>query len=97
VARNRKTSAATADAAPTKNRGGRPKRERSDPGLAAAIEAAGGIGILAAIAGVTTGAVSIWRRVPKKAVAAISDRLQIPASTLRPDLYGQPPQDNTAF
>ena len=72
---------------PAKNRGGRPKKLRADAGLAAAIEAAGGIGILAAIAGVTTGAVSIWKRVPGKAVCAISDRLNIPRHTLRPDLY----------
>lgn len=71
-----------------KKRGGRPKRARADAGLAAAIEAAGGIGILAAIVGVTTGAVSVWKRVPKKAVDAISKRLNIPAHTLRPDLYG---------
>lgn len=88
MARNRKTSAATADAAPTKNRGGRPKRERGDAGLAAAIDAAGGIGILAAIVGVTTGAVSVWKRVPPKAVDAIASRLPIARHTLRPDLYG---------
>lgn len=89
------TTRSTADA--LKKRGGRPKRERADAGLTAAIEAAGGIGILAAIVGVTTGAVSVWKRVPKKAVASISKRLNIPAHTLRPDLYGpdqQPPTNS---
>jgi len=80
------TTRSTADAA--KKRGGRPKRERGDAGLAAAIDAAGGIGILAAIVGVTTGAVSVWKRVPPKAVDAIASRLSIARHTLRPDLYG---------
>lgn len=70
-----------------KNRGGRPKRIRADAGLAAAIDAAGGVGILAAIAGVTTGAVSIWKRVPAKAVEKIATRLHLARHTLRPDIY----------
>jgi len=88
VAQDRRTARTPDASAGAKKRGGRPKRERADAGLTAAIEAAGGIGILAAIVGVTTGAVSVWKRVPKKAVASISKRLNIPAHTLRPDLYG---------
>lgn len=70
-----------------KNVGGRPKKARTDRGLVEAIDKAGGIGNLAVIAGVTTGAVSIWHRVPEKAVDAISAQLNIPRHTLRPDLY----------
>ena len=87
MAQDRTTRPTEAPSA-AKKKGGRPKRARADAGLAAAIEAAGGIGILAAIVGVTTGAVSVWKRVPKKAVDAISKRLKIPPHTLRPDLYG---------
>lgn len=86
MAQNSKRDEAVTPSKP-KNVGGRPKRARADAGLAVAIEAAGGIGILAAIVGVTTGAVSVWNRVPAKAVAKISDRLNIPRHTLRPDLY----------
>ncbi len=75
-----------------KNRGGRPKKARTDAGLKAAIEAAGSLGALAAIAGVTTGAVSIWERVPQKAVDAISARLQLSKHRLRPDLYNEADQ-----
>lgn len=71
----------------SKNVGGRPKRHRTDPGLVQAIETAGSVGALAEIAGVTVGAVSIWARVPQKAIASISDRLHISRHRLRPDLY----------
>ncbi len=70
-----------------KNRGGRPKRVRSDAGLASAIDKAGSIGRLAAITGVTVGAVSIWKQVPRKAVNPISDALGIARHVLRPDLF----------
>jgi len=78
-----------------KNLGGRPKKARTDQGLKDAIEAAGSLGVLAAIAGVTTGAVSIWERVPQKAVDAISARLQISKHRLRPDLYDEANQPIT--
>lgn len=70
-----------------KNLGGRPKKSRTDPGLVAAIAAAGSLGVLARIAGVTVGAVSIWERVPAKAVDAVAAQLQIARHTLRPDLF----------
>ena len=78
-----------------KNRGGRPKKLRTDPGLVAAIAAAGSLGGLASIVGVTTGAVSVWARVPAKAVDAISARLHIPRTTLRPDLFAADDQPIT--
>jgi len=71
-----------------KNLGGRPKKVRSDPGLAHAIASARSLGALARIAGVTIGAVSLWVRVPAKAIDVISAEWEIPRHALRPDLYG---------
>lgn len=86
MARERKKAPPATGSEP-KNVGGRPKKARADPGLGAAIDAAGSLGRVAEIAGVTVGAVSIWKRVPQKAVDAIATALHIPRHTLRPDLY----------
>jgi len=74
-------------ASPRKRAGGRPQRHRTDPGVLAAIAAAKSIGALAAAAGVTTGAVSVWKRVPARVVPAIADALNLAKHTLRPDLF----------
>lgn len=86
MARERKKTPPATGAKP-KNLGGRPKKDRADRGLSAAIDAAGSLGRVAEIAGVTVGAVSIWKRVPQKAIDAIAAALHIPRHTLRPDLY----------
>lgn len=52
--------------------------------------AAGGPARLAAILGVTTSAVSQWRRVPIDHVAAIEAHLGIPRAELRPDVFTPP-------
>ena len=70
-----------------KNPGGRPQRARDDAGLRAAIEVAGSVSRLAHAAGVTVGAVSLWQRIPRKAVEPIAQALKMAPHKLRPDLF----------
>lgn len=66
---------------------GRPIASRTDPGLAAAIQKAGGIGALAALIGVSMQAASKWTTIPPARVEAVAAALKISRHTLRPDLY----------
>lgn len=79
-------------APPRKRAGGRPLRARTDPGVLAAIDAAGSIGALAAKAGVTTGAVSVWKRVPGYLVSTVASALNLSRHQLRPDLFDRDDQ-----
>src|ERR1051326_758530 len=61
-----------------------------DPGIAAAIEAAGGVGALARKIGIAQPSVSNWIRVPAERVIAVEAVTGVHRSVLRPDLYGVP-------
>lgn len=58
-----------------------------DPVLSQAFERRGAVTRVAKALGISTAAVSTWRRVPKARVAAVSDILGVPPQDLRPDLY----------
>jgi DNA-binding transcriptional regulator YdaS (Cro superfamily) len=61
----------------------------SDPteALERAIQAAGGVGHLAARLGITAQAISQWRKVPALRVLDVERASSIPRHVLRPDLY----------
>lgn len=61
-----------------------------DPGIAAAIEAAGGVGALARKIGIAQPSVSNWSRVPAERVIAVEAATGVHRTVLRPDLYGAP-------
>lgn len=58
-----------------------------EPGVALAIEKAGGIRPLASILGIQHQAIHTWRRVPAERAIQIERALGIPKSQLRPDLW----------
>ncbi len=58
-----------------------------DPGVVAAIEAAGSINILARRLCIGQAAVSRWRRVPAERVIQIERDLGVAREVLRPDLH----------
>lgn len=51
-----------------------------------AIDKAGGVGALAAFLGITSGAVSQWKRVPDAHVDAVISLTGLPLKSVRPDL-----------
>jgi TorA maturation chaperone TorD/DNA-binding transcriptional regulator YdaS (Cro superfamily) len=59
-----------------------------DVGIAAAVEAAGGVGALARKIGIAQPSVSNWSRVPADRVIAVEAATGVHRSVLRPDLYG---------
>ena len=61
-----------------------------DRGIAAAIEAAGGVGALARKIGIAQPSVSNWGRVPAERVIAVEAATGVHRSVLRPDLYSVP-------
>lgn len=61
-----------------------------DPGIAQAIEAAGGVGALARKIGIAQPSVSNWSRVPAERVIVVEAATGVHRSVLRPDLYGVP-------
>lgn len=61
-----------------------------DPGLSAAIEAAGGISALAQKIGISQPSVSNWTRVPADRVTTVEQLTGISRAILRPDLFGPP-------
>src|ERR1700741_5127861 len=60
-----------------------------DPGIAQAIEAAGGVGALAQKIGISQPSVSNWSRVPAERVVSVEAVTGIARTVLRPDLYGE--------
>lgn len=58
-----------------------------EPGLEAAIKAAGGVGPLARALGISQPSVSSWSRVPAERVIAVESASGIGRHVLRPDLY----------
>ena len=66
-----------------------------DPGITAAIEAAGGVGALARRLGIAQPSVSNWSRVPAERVIAVEAATGVHRTVLRPDLYGAPAADAT--
>lgn len=58
-----------------------------DPILSEAFERRGAVTRVAKALGITTAAVSTWKRVPKKRVDAVAAVLGVEAAQLRPDLY----------
>jgi TorA maturation chaperone TorD len=61
-----------------------------DPGIEAAIRAAGGVSALARRIGIAQPSVSNWSRVPAERVIAVEAATGVHRSALRPDLYGAP-------
>ena len=55
-----------------------------------AASAAGGVAALARALGVTSQAVSQWRKIPAERVPAVSRATDLPPHLLRPDLYRRP-------
>lgn len=64
-----------------------------DPGIEAAIRAAGGVGALARTIGIAQPSVSNWNRVPAERVIAVETATGVHRTVLRPDLYGAPAAD----
>jgi TorA maturation chaperone TorD len=58
-----------------------------DAGLNAAVQAAGGVGLLARGLGISQPAVSAWSRIPADRVLGVEALTGIRRETLRPDLY----------
>ncbi|MBI4273266.1 MAG: molecular chaperone TorD family protein [Rhizobiales bacterium] len=58
-----------------------------DPGLEAAINAAGGVSELARRLGISQPSVSNWNRIPPERVISVEAATSVPRSILRPDLY----------
>ena len=58
-----------------------------EPGLSEAIRAAGGVGDLARLVGISQPSVSNWVRVPAERVVAVEAATGVNRATLRPDLY----------
>jgi len=63
---------------------------RSDPGLSAAIHAAGGLAQLARMLKLTLPAVAQWDRIPLKRVREIAFLTGVPEHQLRPDHFRNP-------
>ena len=58
-----------------------------DPGIAKAIEAAGGVSALAKLLNVRPPSIYSWRRVPPLRVLAVERATGVSRHDLRPDLY----------
>jgi DNA-binding transcriptional regulator YdaS (Cro superfamily) len=65
----------------------KPTRQRKDPGLLAALKAAGGVSKLADLLGLGRAAVSRWDRVPVPHILAIEARLGVSRYDQRPDIH----------
>jgi TorA maturation chaperone TorD len=64
-----------------------------DQGLEEAVRAVGGVSELARQIGISQPSVSNWNRVPAERVLIVEAATGIDRKVLRPDLYGQPVQD----
>lgn len=60
------------------------------PGLAAAIQVAGGVGRLAEMLGLSQPTISIWKRIPPHRVIEVERLTGISRRVLRPDLFDVP-------
>ncbi|MGH6771151.1 MAG: Cro/CI family transcriptional regulator [Xanthobacteraceae bacterium] len=60
-----------------------------ETGLEEAIRAAGGVGALARLVGISQPSISNWSRIPAERVLAIEVATGVDRSVLRPDLYGE--------
>ena len=67
-----------------------PRTTSRDPGLLAAITAAGSITSLARGLGLSQPTVSVWKRVPPHHVIAVERLTGVSRRVLRPDLYDVP-------
>lgn len=67
-----------------------PKTSTRDPGLQAAIAAAGSITALARRLGLSQPTVSVWKRIPPHHVISVETLTGISRRVLRPDLYDVP-------
>ncbi len=65
-------------------------RKLRDAGLVTAIEAAGGVGCLARMLGLSQPTVSIWKRVPPHRVIEVERLTGLSRRVLRPDLFDVP-------
>lgn len=61
--------------------------KRTDPGLRAALKAAGGVSALARLLKITRAAVSRWESVPVQKVVAVEKVTGVPRQRLKPELY----------
>src|SRR5262249_33129756 len=64
-----------------------------DSGLEEAIRAAGGIGALARKIGISQPSLSNWNRIPAERVLTVEELTGIDRAVLRPDLYGEAPDE----
>lgn len=67
----------------------------SDP-VKRAIDAVGGVAVLAAHLGIKAPSIYSWRVIPPKRVRKISKITGIPESELRPDLFGSDENESVA-
>jgi TorA maturation chaperone TorD len=67
-----------------------------DPGLDEAVRAVGGVSELARQIGISQPSVSNWSRIPAERVLIVEAATGIDRKVLRPDLYGQPEQNQQA-
>lgn len=67
------------------------REETRDRGVTLAIEAAGGVALLARKLGISQPSVSAWIRVPAERVAAVEAATGVERALLRPDLYAAKP------
>jgi DNA-binding transcriptional regulator YdaS (Cro superfamily) len=61
--------------------------KKTDPGLARAIEAAGGVRALAAKLGISHSVIVRWKRAPARHIIRIEEVTGVPSHELRPELY----------
>jgi TorA maturation chaperone TorD len=66
-----------------------------DAGLERAIDAAGGVALLARKIGIAQPSVSNWNRVPAERVIAVESASGVSRKVLRPDLYSEPAVTDT--
>jgi pyruvate kinase len=62
-----------------------------DPNLEALLARRGTVKQIAAALGISTAAVSQWKRIPEDRVSELSKALNLPPESLRPDLAPTPP------